>query len=257
MDSILNLIFDNAAELGFAFLVLGALAHVFFPRFFWYYHVGWRFRGGDVEPSDMYLMFTRIGGIVTVVVALLVAHNLTSCDVYQGALARVKNSPAVLEALGSPVKAKILTSGSISSSGSSGSATFRFPVSGPKGAANVEVLARKSRDEWHYSRLLVITKGKNRRWINLSEPGVFGEMVATAPSVSAEKPVAPAVKDPELDRLLAKAQKQYEQLSLERSKLDLKNEPEVKAFNQRAASYSELLASIEQRRQKSSAQAIQ
>lgn len=54
----------------FIFLfVLIALLNIFFPRAGWYMSYGWKIKG-DVEPSDAYLLMTRIGGVFVLVMVL-------------------------------------------------------------------------------------------------------------------------------------------------------------------------------------------
>jgi len=52
------------------------LLHVFFPRMFWFFSRGWMFRG-DVEPSSMWLFFTRLGGVVGTIIFGYVIYMMT------------------------------------------------------------------------------------------------------------------------------------------------------------------------------------
>ena len=88
---------------------------------------------------------------------------MKSSDVYKEALARAKASPAVAEALGTPIKAGYFTSGNINVSGPSGDAELSIPISGPKGQATIYLEARKSAGEWAFSLLEVeIVETKER-----------------------------------------------------------------------------------------------
>ncbi|MDU4698020.1 MULTISPECIES: DUF6199 family natural product biosynthesis protein [Paenibacillus] len=49
----------------FLFILL-ALLNIFFPRISWYISYGWKIKG-DVEPSDAYLLMTRIGSIIALI----------------------------------------------------------------------------------------------------------------------------------------------------------------------------------------------
>ncbi len=80
---------------------------------------------------------------------------MKSSDAYSGALARAKNNPAVIAALGSPVKDGLLFAGNISENNSSGQANFVIPISGPKGSATLQVTATRSSSQWHYDDLTV------------------------------------------------------------------------------------------------------
>ncbi|MNC89987.1 Cytochrome oxidase complex assembly protein 1 [compost metagenome] len=88
---------------------------------------------------------------------------IKSSDAYQEALSRAKASPAVISALGSPVKEGFYVSGSINVSGPSGDAKLAIPVSGPKGEGTIYLEARKSADVWSYSVLVVrVTQTRQR-----------------------------------------------------------------------------------------------
>lgn len=52
----------------FLFLfILFAILNIIFPRVSWYMRYGWAIKG-NVEPSDTYLLMTRIGSIVMLIV---------------------------------------------------------------------------------------------------------------------------------------------------------------------------------------------
>jgi hypothetical protein len=103
-------------------------------------------------------------GCFTVVLLLLVFAGsilvvafsaMKSTDVYKEALARAKTHPAVIEALGSPIKDGVLVSGSSSVNGASGESNLAIPISGPKGKGTIYVSATKSLGRWNYSGLVV------------------------------------------------------------------------------------------------------
>jgi hypothetical protein len=76
-------------------------------------------------------------------------------DAYKIALARAQQSPAVTSALGSPIKAGTIVSGSSHVEGLSGEANLSIPLSGPRGKGTIYVEARKSADRWQFSTLIV------------------------------------------------------------------------------------------------------
>jgi hypothetical protein len=80
---------------------------------------------------------------------------IKSSDAYTGALDRVRTAPAVVEAIGAPIKDGFFVMGSISTSGSFGAADLTIPVSGPKGSAWVSLFASKRLGVWHYERMIV------------------------------------------------------------------------------------------------------
>lgn len=51
--------------------VLIALLNFFFPRFGWYMQYGWMVKG-DVKPSDAYLLMTRVGSILIIILLLFI-----------------------------------------------------------------------------------------------------------------------------------------------------------------------------------------
>jgi hypothetical protein len=82
-------------------------------------------------------------------------HLMKSSDAYSGALTRAKSNPAVIAALGTPIKDGFFVSGTISESASSGSAYLVIPITGPKGSANVYVSASRSLGNWRFESLIV------------------------------------------------------------------------------------------------------
>jgi Cytochrome oxidase complex assembly protein 1 len=66
-------------------------------------------------------------------ILLVVFSAMKSTDVYKDALSRAKADPAVIEALGSPVKDGLLVSGNANVNGASGESNLAIPISGPKG----------------------------------------------------------------------------------------------------------------------------
>ena len=91
---------------------------------------------------------------------------MKSTDVYKDALARAKEHPAVIEALGSPITEGFLVSGNTNVDGASGEANLSIPITGPKGNGTIYVAARKSLGQWNYSGL-VVEIAKTHQRINL------------------------------------------------------------------------------------------
>jgi len=96
-------------------------------------------------------------------VGLIVFGAFKSTEVYKSALARAEEQPAVIEALGSPVKAGFLVSGNTNVNGASGEANLSIPVSGPKGKGKIYVAATKSLGKWNYSGLVVEIEKTHQR----------------------------------------------------------------------------------------------
>jgi hypothetical protein len=107
--------------------------------------------------------FVLIGGFVIFLFGLM-----KSSGAYQGALSRVKTAPAVVAALGTPIKEGYFFTGNISVNGPSGRAELTIPISAPKGTATVYVAATKSLGVWHYDHLIVQIDASGQR-IDISE----------------------------------------------------------------------------------------
>jgi hypothetical protein len=114
-------------------------------------------------------------GCLTIIVAavvfvcaimLVIFGALKSTDVYKTALAGAKANPAVVEALGTPIKEGWFMSGSTHVEGTAGEADIGIPISGPKGKATIYAVATKSAGRWSYSTLEVEVNGRPER-INL------------------------------------------------------------------------------------------
>lgn len=78
-----------------------------------------------------------------------------SMDVYQDAVAMVKEDPRAIELLGEPIETGWQFNGSINTNSSGGEASFSVPVSGSKGSGRLEVEAEKAGGEWVYQRIRI------------------------------------------------------------------------------------------------------
>ena len=87
--------------------------------------------------------------------SLIVLGAMKSSDVYKDAAAKAKANPAVIEALGSPIKEGMFVSGSTNMNGPSGESDLAIPISGPKGKGTIYLKAQKSLGRWNYSDLVV------------------------------------------------------------------------------------------------------
>ena len=108
---------------------------------------------------------TLVGMMVAFILAIFifVFGLLKSTEVYKDSLARAKNHPAVVEALGSPVEEGFFIQGKTNVDTTSGSADIAIPLSGPKGNAKLYVVAKKTAGQWDYDQLVVeIERTKER-----------------------------------------------------------------------------------------------
>jgi hypothetical protein len=102
-------------------------------------------------------------------VLTVVISTVRSTDAYQESLRRARGSPAVVLALGSPIREGFLVQGSFTTTGPTGKADFAIPISGPKGDGTLYVDANESVGEWHYERVVVTVAATGAR-IDLSDP---------------------------------------------------------------------------------------
>ena len=98
-------------------------------------------------------LFIAVGGIAIFLVSIF--GLLRSSDAYRLAERRATTDPRVIALLGSPVKSGFLVSGNINLRGSTGDADLRFPISGPKGKANVHAVATRANGAWTFQTLVV------------------------------------------------------------------------------------------------------
>ena len=101
------------------------------------------------------------GGVGAIL--LIVFGAIKSSDAYTGALERATSNASVQAVLGTPIQAGWFPTGSINTSGSSGSADLAIPISGPKGSATLHVVASKSANRWKFSTLEVAVTGSGLR----------------------------------------------------------------------------------------------
>jgi Cytochrome oxidase complex assembly protein 1 len=94
---------------------------------------------------------------------MIVFSAIKSTDPYKDALARAKMHPAVIEALGSPIKEGFFVSGNTNVNGASGDANLAIPISGPKGKGTIYAKATKSLGRWSYSDLVVEIQATGKR----------------------------------------------------------------------------------------------
>jgi hypothetical protein len=102
------------------------------------------------------------------VFAALIMGSMRLSGAFTGSMARAINTPAVVDAIGKPIRAGYIVSGSMNISGPSGRADLAIPIVGPKGDAMIYVEATKELGEWHFDRLVVQVENTGVR-IDLSE----------------------------------------------------------------------------------------
>ena len=116
---------------------------------------------------SMLILFVAFVGSI----ALIVFSAMKSTDVYKDALERARANPAVIEALGSPIRDGYLISGNTNVNAASGEANLSIPISGPNGKGTIYVAANKSLGRWNYSGLVVEIAKTHQRIDLLQRPG--------------------------------------------------------------------------------------
>jgi len=104
------------------------------------------------------LGFLALFAAFIMLIITIVFGMIKSSDVYKDALATAQTHPAVVKALGSPIKAGIFVMGSINVSGASGQADLAIPISGPIGKGTIYAVASRSAGRWAFSKLVVEIK---------------------------------------------------------------------------------------------------
>ena len=93
--------------------------------------------------------------LFTVGIVAFVFGVMRSSDAYQMAMSELQQNERAISILGEPIEAGWFTSGSINTSGSSGTADLSIPVSGPDGKGRLFVLANKSVGQWEIEQLVL------------------------------------------------------------------------------------------------------
>ena len=96
-----------------------------------------------------------VGLLLAGVFVIGVMAVMKKSGAYAGALARAKASPALIEAIGSPIEDGFFVLGKIQGAGDGGVAELTIPITGPKGKATIYTAAVKSSDVWHFNHLVV------------------------------------------------------------------------------------------------------
>ena len=79
--------------------------------------------------------------------------TIRSSTPFQESLERARSDPRVIEALGTPIRSSWTVSGRFSLEQEDSFVDITIPLSGPKGEAELHVVARKHSDEWQYEKM--------------------------------------------------------------------------------------------------------
>jgi hypothetical protein len=121
-----------------------------------------------VIAGPVLLVVLAVGFVVGIFAVVM--GSMKASGAYQQALKRVRSDPAVVQAIGRPVRPGRTVWGNINVSGPNGSASMSFPVSGPKGEGRVFVDATKTGGVWTLDSLSVEIEGRPGRLV-LVGPG--------------------------------------------------------------------------------------
>lgn len=92
----------------------------------------------------------------------LIFGAIKSSGPYQHAITRAQSDPAVIAALGEPIRAGWLVQGNINVNGASGDADLAIPLDGPRADGTLYVVAEKHAGEWRYDTVAVNVEGGQR-----------------------------------------------------------------------------------------------
>ena len=119
-------------------------------------------RRGIIGCLSSIVILICCGGI-SAGVAFGILSGIKNSDAYQLALSTVQNNPQAQAVLGTPIEDGFFFTGSIETSGASGSASFAMPVSGPDGSGSVQVSAVRSAGTWELTFLTLTVEGSGER----------------------------------------------------------------------------------------------
>jgi len=132
-----------------------------------------------------------VGGIAFFAfVFFIVFASMRSAAPYQDSVAYAKVDPRVIQALGAPVEPGLFISGSINTSGQSGSADIDIPLKGSKQNGSLHVVGTKEGGRWTYTRMIV-TPDKGEP-IDLLARSAVALSPATRARISDAPPIPPA-----------------------------------------------------------------
>jgi hypothetical protein len=104
----------------------------------------------------IFLLCAFVAAIFTVVDV-----SFRNSTVYQEALACAGKSSQVNDRIGNPLRPGRILSGELNVSGSTGTATMRIPITGPRGKGSIVLDARKVDGTWIFRTLEVQIEGQS------------------------------------------------------------------------------------------------
>lgn len=120
---------------------------------------------GQLDKSTRWLKVIVIASILGVLACVALAFFgimslIKSSEAYQLAVKTAMNHPTVQEILGTPISEGLIASGSVSDSGSSGSASLNIPLSGSTQSGTLYAQVDKENNIWKLIELYLEAGGK-------------------------------------------------------------------------------------------------
>lgn len=115
-----------------------------------------------VLPSGCLLVFLSVL-VFAAAVFFVVTSAMKQSEAYKVAVARARENPSLIDAIGTPMQEGRFTSGSTNATGASGEASLAIPISGPRGKATIFVEARKSAGLWQFQTLVAQVEKSGQR----------------------------------------------------------------------------------------------
>jgi len=132
----------------------------------------WRRNWKWAAPSGCLLvLLLAFGGCMALVAGVF--GMMKNTGAYVQAIERVQQNPDAVAALGEPITAGWMMSGSFNDNGDTGDAEYSVPVSGPRGSGTLVVRAIKRGGRWSFSELTLLPDGGDP--IDLRTPEEIGE----------------------------------------------------------------------------------
>jgi hypothetical protein len=116
------------------------------PRSWWSRNWKW------VVPLGALSVVALCGGFFAAIFSI-VFGMIKSSPPYEESLAMIQAHPEIREVIGTPIEPGFLVTGSIEVNPSSGFADIAYTVSGPRGSADVSVVAEKSGAQWTFESI--------------------------------------------------------------------------------------------------------
>ena len=117
--------------------------------------------------------FVPVAGLLVVIVMgmiwLVLANSIRSSFPYQEGLARARASHGVTSALGSPLEDGLLVSGDVNQNESTGNASLRVSIAGPRGKGTLVIEAEEELGIWNFKSLVVELDDTDKRIDLLNE----------------------------------------------------------------------------------------